>query len=841
MKSLLYYLLQMIVASGILYGYYHFVLRNKRFHHYNRFYLLAAMVISIAIPFLNIPVYFTHEQTNSSVVLHGLTVFSFSDFNEGTAQILSAPARMNLFTWENILYSFYILIASLILFRIIFSLKKIRTISKNNPVEEIENIHFVNTDEPGTPFSFFRWLFWNRKIELRSEKGEQIFRHELFHIEQKHSQDIIFTELLTVIFWINPFFHLIKKELKAIHEFLADEFAVKENEKWEYAELLLMQAFNTQVNLTNPFFHNQIKRRIAMITSSNKPKYQYLRKILVLPIAAIVVALFAFSYKMKNVDKPNTAEKPIVVVIDAGHGGNDPGAVSTNKKYTESKIDLEIAKTIQRLSGEYNINVVMTREGDQLPLDASDIKQGIRNRLTIADKANPEAFVSIHLNKADNNLNPNEFSGICAYISGRKENDNDKLLAYDILQQLSAVYTTNMQIKEQTDPRIWVLDKSSYPSVIIECGYIDNPKDMDFIINKTNQEKTARAILIALVNFANNNDKKIGSNISGDTTKPNSKNDHQVLTKVEMEASFPGGQEAWKKYLIRNLKVSIPVEHGAPAGTYSVYVQFIVDKEGYLHDIKALTHLGYGMEDEVIRILKNGPKWIPAMQNGKKVKAYRKQPVTFVITEENANPKKTINELTLQDTSKPQPSSLSKPLIIINGIQKPYTDLALLNPKDIEQINVLKDSAAIALFGNKGKNGVIEIALKKKKDITINNDNVADVKSNNKNPVFTKADIPPSFPGGDSAWRKYLVKNLNASTPVDHGAPEGTYKVMAQFIVDTLGYIYDLKTLTHFGYGMEEEVIRLLKLGPPWIPAMQNGRKVNAFVKQPVTFVVSAE
>ncbi len=86
---------------------------------------------------------------------------------------------------------------------IFISLFKIRRIVKNNTVEQLDKIHFVTTDEPGTPFSFFRWLFWNKKIELQSEKGEQIFRHELFHIEQKHSWDTIYMEFLTVIFWIN--------------------------------------------------------------------------------------------------------------------------------------------------------------------------------------------------------------------------------------------------------------------------------------------------------------------------------------------------------------------------------------------------------------------------------------------------------------------------------------------------------------------------------------------------------------------------------------------------------------------------------------------------------------
>jgi hypothetical protein len=177
------------------------------------------------------------------------------------------------------------------------SLMKIRALQKHNPVEKLGNIRFVKTTEPSAPFSFFRWMFWNKNIELDSDKGGQIFRHELFHIKQKHSIDTLFMELLAAVFWINPFFHLIKKELKTIHEFLADSFVVDDTQKWEYAELLLMQALQTQQPLVNPFFHNQIKRRIAMITNPQKTSHRYLRKLLVFPVAAIVVTLFAFTYK----------------------------------------------------------------------------------------------------------------------------------------------------------------------------------------------------------------------------------------------------------------------------------------------------------------------------------------------------------------------------------------------------------------------------------------------------------------------------------------------------------------------------------------------------------------
>lgn len=117
-----------------------------------------------------------------------------------------------------------------------------------------------------------------------------------------------------------------------------------------------------------------------------------------------------------------------------------------------------------------------------------------------------------------------------------------------------------------------------------------------------------------------------------DTIPDTIKTDDIILNKVEIEASFPGGENAWRNFLERNLNAATPVEYGAPAGVYTVIVQFVVDKDGKISDIKALTHQGYGMENEVIRLLRNAPKWSPAIQDGRYVKAYRKQPVTFMVT-----------------------------------------------------------------------------------------------------------------------------------------------------------------------------------------------------------------
>lgn len=101
--------------------------------------------------------------------------------------------------------------------------------------------------------------------------------------------------------------------------------------------------------------------------------------------------------------------------------------------------------------------------------------------------------------------------------------------------------------------------------------------------------------------------------------------------KADTEPSFPGGNEGWINFLMSNLNANVPVEEGAPTGTYKIFVEFLVDENGTVSDIKPLTNHGYGMEKEVIKLISKGPKWVPAQLNGNPVRAYRKQPVTFVV------------------------------------------------------------------------------------------------------------------------------------------------------------------------------------------------------------------
>jgi N-acetylmuramoyl-L-alanine amidase/beta-lactamase regulating signal transducer with metallopeptidase domain len=500
--TFLLYLCKVMLCSGILLGYYWLFLRNKRFHHYNRFYLLGAMIIPVLLPFFRIGIGLPSKSTVNQVVYQTLDVLTV---NNGEADGLgnAAPLRERLATPENLLYLVYVLGIVTLFIWLFRSLLYIRRISQKYPYEMVNRLKFYSTSEPGTPFSFFRSVFWNEQMSFNSREGQQIFRHELFHVQQKHSSDIILAEVVTALFWCNPFFHIIKKELKAIHEFLADQYAVSGNDRYAYAELLVLQTMQQRSpSVTHRFFQNHIKRRIAMITHLNNTKYSYWRRMMVLPLAVVLFCGFAlYTNKPASTFKNTGNDTTINVVIDAGHGGTDNGATSPDGKALEKDLALQVSQQIQKLAPGYNVNVIMTRTGDVLPSGANTIEDGLRARLIIAEQNKADLFVSIHVSATGKEFD-NKKSGFEVFIG-----TNEKIipaatqLGSAILQSLGTLYTTDPVIKQRKEKGIYVLNKSHCPSVLIECGYITNSKDLEFMGKTSNQEAVAKKILEGIVAY----------------------------------------------------------------------------------------------------------------------------------------------------------------------------------------------------------------------------------------------------------------------------------------------------------------------------------------------------
>lgn len=500
MITIAWYLLKVIICSGILSGYYFLALRNKAFHRWNRFYLLAAIVISLLAPIMKFNIFSTGE--DKGTVVQVLQTISYGD--EAVIEY-SHNSGFQMST-ENMVEGGFILISTTFLFIFLLSIYKIKRLRKKYPETKIEDVSFINTNEKGTPFSFFNAIFWNRAIDLHSRSGQQIFNHEIAHIKEKHSYDKICMNIVLIFFWINPFFWLMRKELYMIHEFIADKEALEDSDINAFTEMILQTVYPGQhFSSTNNFFYSPIKRRIFMLTKNKNPKVNYISRLLVLPLAAIV--FFAFTLKVKNSNANLYNGKTITVVIDAGHGGADNGAVSDDG-LKEKDITLSIAKKIALLNSNHQIKILLLRDDDEtIP---------VKDRVAYAKNNNANLFISIHVNgSTDKQLN-----GFSVLVDKQVSGQN-LVLGSLLINALKETYKTEDKIGVRTNS-ITVLDKNFCPAALIECGFLSNTADAAFISNSTEQEKIAKDILDAINSYASskeNSDSKSAVRI--DNPSPN--------------------------------------------------------------------------------------------------------------------------------------------------------------------------------------------------------------------------------------------------------------------------------------------------------------------------------
>lgn len=104
-----------------------------------------------------------------------------------------------------------------------------------------------------------------------------------------------------------------------------------------------------------------------------------------------------------------------------------------------------------------------------------------------------------------------------------------------------------------------------------------------------------------------------------------------VYTRAQEEATFPGGNMGWARYVQKAVGAFNPGENGASKGTHRVIVKFTIDTDGHISEVTPETNFGYGMENKAVEIITKGPDWIPAKRFGRPVKAFRRQPLTFVV------------------------------------------------------------------------------------------------------------------------------------------------------------------------------------------------------------------
>lgn len=293
MENLFIYILKLFACSGVMFLYYQLSLKDKTFHHYNRFYLLATMLVSIFLPLLRVED-FTIEVSDRIYLL----------FEQ--VQSFKTPKNINNdHIYFRIIFSALGLVSLFFIVKILTGIFKIEKLKSSFRKEQIKGINFYQTDLTDAPFSYFRNLFWKDSITLDSDVGKQILKHEMVHIEQKHSIDKIFAEVITAVFWFNPFFYLIKKEISLIHEYLADNKAVEKKDTKAFAQMLLTSHFSgTALPAASPFLNSNLKKRLQMLQKPNT-KFGYTRRILALPIVFTVAFAYLVNAKNTEIKKTN--------------------------------------------------------------------------------------------------------------------------------------------------------------------------------------------------------------------------------------------------------------------------------------------------------------------------------------------------------------------------------------------------------------------------------------------------------------------------------------------------------------------------------------------------------
>lgn len=284
-QSILLYLFKMILVAGIFYGYYWYLLRDKKFHHYNRFYLLSTSLFSLIIPCLQLS-WFTIKQENI-IASDGLLAYVLNN-KEDIIQSKSILTVASLVLLLLAIGAVYLLI------KLCYNLYKIYRLKRKAEVVTMDGFDFINTAEEEAPFSFLNNLFWKNSISLEAQSGQQIFKHELTHIQEKHTWDRLYCQFVSCLFWMNPFNWLIQNELETIHEFIADEAAVGSNNTAAFAQMLLETHYGRHfLNPSHSFFYASIKRRLANLTAVQHSKFNYARKLMGMPLLLLVLVVFA--------------------------------------------------------------------------------------------------------------------------------------------------------------------------------------------------------------------------------------------------------------------------------------------------------------------------------------------------------------------------------------------------------------------------------------------------------------------------------------------------------------------------------------------------------------------
>jgi len=284
MLNFLQYTLEVAIAMFLFFAVWKLFLEKETFSHLHRKYLMSTFILAFIIPFIKIN-FQINDQNN--------VIFQISETIQ-LKEIIVDQTNYSLSIFQILSYV-YFAISFLLLIILIYKLVSIHLFAKRCKIQTYNGNRIFVSKKNISPFSFMDKVFFNDD-EVKKPNFNNILQHELAHVKQKHTIDIIVLEIAKIIIWFNPMIYFYREQLKMLHEYLADEEVILQGfEADEYKMLLIKQQIGHQFEFANHFNKSLTIKRINMINKLKSNRKAKLKVLLVMPIIGLTFLLFSFS------------------------------------------------------------------------------------------------------------------------------------------------------------------------------------------------------------------------------------------------------------------------------------------------------------------------------------------------------------------------------------------------------------------------------------------------------------------------------------------------------------------------------------------------------------------
>lgn len=312
MTNLVNFLLESGISLALLSLIYLLFLRKETFFKINRWFLLGSVLFSVVLPVLKLRIFSPKPMMLNEItvtpygnLLEAITVYSRGFSGAVEQAVLSTTVLI------------YIYLAGVFLFfaRFMFRILQLSLIIRKGKIQTENGFKLVIIEKETSPFSFLNYVFVSELL-MQTKGYDKMVKHELEHVKQGHSLDVIFLELLTVFQWFNPFMWMLNRAIRENHEFLADQAVLSDGvSRGEYKSLLLNQFIGGQLVIANNFNYSIIKNRIKMMSKIKSSKIAITKIAFGILVAAALIVAFACEQKESVVSEKNQTERVVKVTL----------------------------------------------------------------------------------------------------------------------------------------------------------------------------------------------------------------------------------------------------------------------------------------------------------------------------------------------------------------------------------------------------------------------------------------------------------------------------------------------------------------------------------------------